>query len=74
MEYNCPDCDKSKPCIECERLKEYLNGLVISVGTWVKPKTELVENDPCKNCPNNSANGGSGICCCSLPNLFNNRY
>lgn len=73
MKCNCPDCEK--PCSECERI---INN-VIPVGTWIKPKTELyveyypVGYDPCKNCPNNSANGGSGICCCSLPN-FNKRY
>ena len=25
------------------------------------------ENDPCRNCPNDPRNGGSGICCCTVP-------
>ena len=30
--------------------------------------------DPCVNCPNNSANGGSGVCNCALPDMYNKHY
>ena len=26
--------------------------------------------DPCKQCPNNPKNGGSGICNCTLPYMY----
>lgn len=29
-------------------------------------------SDPCRNCPNDPRNGGSGVCCCTVPYLSPN--
>ena len=30
------------------------------------------ENDPCRSCPNDPRNGGSGICLCTVPSITRN--
>lgn len=42
-----------------------------SVSIWELPEFGTIEfaqmYDACKACENNKINGGSGICCCTLP-------
>lgn len=34
------------------------------------PGSQLYNYDPCATCPNNTKNGGSGVCCCALPYFY----
>lgn len=61
--FNCPDCliqentyNPADLCQSCIRNQK---------PTYViKPYTN---DDPCESCPNNTKNGGSGHCNCTIP-------
>lgn len=52
--------------------KEFERGrsvrIIDSVSGFSSIPSYTIDNDPCKACPNNPANGGSGICHCILGN------
>ena len=52
------------------------NQTVYSYENKIEPPTPTIPSylqintDPCENCNNNPKNGGDGICCCSLPDMY----
>ena len=73
-QFNCPDCKvKMNTCEGCQRycIKEQENTNILSPTYPFKfPDTYIstpYEYECCKGCSNNPANGGSGICNCTLP-------
>ena len=61
-QFNCPDCTKyTDDCYaDCERTAKEKYFMI------PKPSDIGYESHPCTHCPNNPANGGSGICNCTL--------
>ena len=71
--FNCPDCKvKMDTCEGCQRyyLKEKESNIYPTYPTHpFLPNTydTFYEYECCKGCTNNPANGGNGICNCTLP-------
>ena len=66
-EYNCPDCQRTDSCEGCPRT---IDTFKVTTPPYF-PDSITRENSYipscCRNCSNHPSNGGSGICCCSLP-------
>ena len=60
----CPNCGAKLIDFNCSFCGWKLEGGIISIY----PSIEFIidESNPCKNCPNDPSNGGSGICHCVL--------
>ncbi|MBZ4649252.1 hypothetical protein [Thermosipho sp. (in: thermotogales)] len=56
-----------------KQILQFNKDKTIEIKIFVK-ESEHNLNNICGNCPNNSKNGGSGMCICSLPDLFNITY
>jgi len=50
--------------------KELIDKYKVIVPTVTLTQSAFPEDHPCTHCSNNSANGGSGTCCCSLPDMY----
>lgn len=59
----------AKTCINCGWEYTFDNN---SDDVVRVPFTVPVTSDPCRNCPNDPRNGGSGVCCCTVPYLSPN--
>ncbi len=77
--YNCPDCSLNvTSCLGCPRMKDLqptlpYDDLIDKNVPIIKDPLSRSWNEYgfnykcCERCPNNPANGGSGICNCTLP-------
>jgi len=74
-EYNCPDCQRTDNCDGCPRTTHGEKQLFIPrdfPDSKIWPVDQYVPNC-CKHCSNHPSNGGEGICCCSLPTMYEGR-
>lgn len=66
----CPKCGSEMQDFELTSLPPSLPHIYIKkcyqCGYEERSKSTFVINNPCKTCPNNTQNGGSGVCGCTL--------
>lgn len=77
--YNCPDCpmDKVKLANPCQYCKRGSSETITTITTHNKPYVVYPHSsqyDPCEKCSNNHANGGTGVCNCTLPYMQGTTY
>lgn len=73
IEYVCPVCGSPLEYYALNCMPP-INGVKCTKCEWKREEREAVqylpypkrEISPCDNCPNHPANGGSGVCFCTL--------
>jgi len=71
--FNCPDCSRTDSCDGCPRVnvaEKQTHVPPYFPDSMIWPKDKFGVPECCRSCRNHPSNGGSGICCCSLPQLY----
>ena len=70
--YNCPDCQRTDSCNNCQRASvSTLTRYPTNFGIEYYKNTSSLNSVPlvCMNCNNHPSNGGTGICYCTLGSI-----